>query len=73
MSIAAFLPIVGLVAYGVSFIYCISNYETDGTKYTHKDSHRNTYVRDTKLNRWLFNDVKWTFIDSMKNITKNNN
>lgn len=73
MCIVAFVPIVGLVGYGISFFYCIANYETDGTKYTHKDHYNKTYVKDTKLNRWLFNDVEWSFIDSMKNITKNNN
>lgn len=73
MTISAFIPLVGLVVYGVLFFYCIANYEKDGTKYTHKDHYHKIYVKDTKLNRWLFNDVEWSFIDSMKNITKNNN
>ena len=73
MTIAAFIPVFGLVAYGIVFFYYIANYEKDGTKYTHKDHYNKIYVKDTKLNRWLFNDVEWSFIDSMKNITKNNN
>jgi hypothetical protein len=73
MSIGAFIPIVGLVVYGILFFYCISHYEKDGTKYTHKDHYNKIYVKDTKLNRWLFNDVEWSYIDSMKNIIKNNN
>jgi hypothetical protein len=72
MSIVAFIPIVGLVGYGISFFYCIANYEKDGTKYTHKDHYRKTYVKDTKLNRWLFNDVEWSFIDAMNNSKKYN-
>lgn len=73
MIISSFVPLLGLVVYGLLFFYCISRYEKDGTKYTHKDHYHNTYVKDTKLNRWLFNDVEWLYIDSMKNITKNNN
>lgn len=71
MCIGAFIPLAGLVVYGLLFFYCISRYEKDGTKYTHKDHYSKIYVRDNKLNRWLFNDVEWSFIDSMKNITKN--
>lgn len=73
MGIVAFIPALGLMVYGVLFFYFIAHYEKDGTKYTHKDHHHNIYVKDTKLNRWLFNDVEWSFIDSMKNIIKNNN
>jgi hypothetical protein len=73
MTIAAFIPVFGLVAYGLLLFYCITHYETDGTKYTHKDHYDKIYVKDTKLNRWLFNDVEWSYIDSMKNIIKNNN
>jgi len=73
MTIAAFIPLLGLVTYGVLLFFCISNYEKDWTKYTHKDHYNKIYVKDTKLNRWLFNDVEWSYIDSMKNITKNNN
>lgn len=73
MSIVAFIPLLGLMVYGLLFFYCISHYEKDGTKYTHKDHYDKIYVKDTKLNRWLFNDVEWSFIDSMKNIIKNNN
>jgi hypothetical protein len=73
MCICAFIPLVGLGVYGILFFYYMGNYETDGTKYTHKDPYNKIYVRDNKLNRWLFNDVEWSFIDSMKNITNNNN
>jgi hypothetical protein len=73
MAIAAFIPLLGLGIYGILFFYCISHYEIDGTKYTHKDHYNRIYVKDTKLNRWLFNDVEWSYIDSMKNITNNNN
>jgi hypothetical protein len=73
MAIAAFIPLLGLVVYGCLFFYCTAYYEKDATRYTHKDHYNKIYVRDTKLNRWLFNDVEWSFIDSMKNITKNNN
>jgi hypothetical protein len=71
MCISAFIPLVGLGIYGILFFYCMGNYEIDGTKYTHKDHYNRIYVKDTKLNRWLFNDVEWSFIDSIKNITKN--
>lgn len=71
MIISSFVPLLGLVVYELLFFYCISSYEKDGTKYTHKDHYNKIYVRDNKLNRWLFNDVEWSFIDSMKNITKN--
>ena len=71
MAIVAFIPLLGLVVYGGLFFYCTAYYEKDGTKYTHKDHYNKIYVRDNKLNRWLFNDVEWEFIDSMKNITKN--
>ena len=67
MVISSFVPLLGLVVYGLLFFYCISRYEKDGTKYTHKDHYNKIYVRDNKLNRWLFNDVEWSFIDSMKN------
>lgn len=73
MTLSAFIPLLGLVVYGVLFFYCIANYEKNGTKYTHKDHYNRIYVKDTKLNRWLFNDVDWSYIDSMKNIIKNNN
>ena len=73
MSIAAFIPLLGVVVYGLLLFYCIAHYEKDGTKYTHKDHYDKIYVKDTKLNRWLFNDVEWSYIDSMKNIIKNNN
>lgn len=71
MAIVAFIPLAGVVVYGLLFFYCISHYETDGTKYTHKDHYNKIYVKDNKLNRWLFNDVEWSYIDSIKNITKN--
>lgn len=71
MVISSFVPLLGFVVYGLLFFYCISRYEKDGTKYTHKDHYSKIYVKDNKLNRWLFNDVEWSFIDSMKNITKN--
>lgn len=67
MIIGAFIPIAGLVVYGLLFFYCISHYEKDGTKYRHKEYYNEVYVRDTKLNRLLFNDVEWSYIDSMKN------
>ena len=72
MCIIALVPVLSLIAYGVSFFCCIFNYEKDGTKYTHKDYHHDIYVKDTKLNRWLFNDVEWSFIDAMNNSKKYN-
>lgn len=66
MAISAFIPLAGLVVYGGLFFYCVSHYEKDGTKYTHKDHYDKIYVKDNKLNRWLFNDVEWTFIDSIE-------
>lgn len=67
MVLSSFVPLLGFVVYGLLFFYCISRYEKDGTKYTHKDHYSKIYVKDNKLNRWLFNDVEWSFIDSMKN------
>lgn len=66
MTIVAFIPLLGLAVYGVLFFYCIVNYEKDATRYTHKDHYSKIYVKDTKLNRWLFNDVDWKLVDSMK-------
>ena len=73
MSIVAFIPLLGLAAYGILFFYCTAYYEKNGAKYTHKDHYDKIYVKDTKLNRWLFNDVEWSYIDLTENITKNNN
>lgn len=75
MCIVAFIPALGLMVYGVLFFYYITHYEKEWTRYTHKDPYSKIYiyVKDTKLNRWLFNDVEWSYIDSMKNIIKNNN
>ena len=67
MGITAFIPLLGLVVYGGLFFYCTAYYEKDATRYTHKDHYNKIYVRDTKLNRWLFNDVDWSLVDSMKN------
>lgn len=67
MFLSSFIPLLGLIVYGVLFFHCISRYETDATRYTHKDTYNKIYVRDTKLNRWLFNDINWSFVDSMKN------
>lgn len=67
MIIGAFIPIAGLVVYGLLFFYCISHYEKDAIRYNYKDTYNKIYVRDTKLNRWLFNDINWSSIDSMKN------
>lgn len=67
LCIGALIPLVGLVVYGILFFYCIGHYEKDATRYTHKDTYHKIYVRDTKLNRWLFNDINWSLVDSMKN------
>jgi hypothetical protein len=32
MCIVAFIPVLSLIAYGVSFFCCIFDYEKDGTK-----------------------------------------
>jgi Trk-type K+ transport system membrane component len=67
MCIGAFVPLVGLVIYGLLFFYCIAYYEKDAVSYRYKNANSNIYIKDTKLNRWLFNDVEWSLIDSMKN------
>lgn len=66
MCIGAFIPIVGLAIYALSFFYGIAYYEKEATSYRY-NAKSNIYIKDTKLNRWLFNDVEWTLIDSMKN------
>lgn len=66
MIIAALTPGFGVFAYGLLFFYCTAYYEKDAMKYAHKDHYNKIYVRDTKLNRWLFNDVDWSLLDSME-------
>lgn len=66
MTIAAFIPLLGLVVYALLFFYCTAYYEKDAMKYANKDHYNKIYVRDTKLNRWLFNDVDWSLLDSME-------
>ena len=79
MTIVAFIPLLGLVWYGLLFFYCIAHYETDAKIIQIKDhSDGKIYIKDTKLNRWLFNDVDWALLDAtkntnMKDTTKNNN
>lgn len=57
------IPICGAVAYLITIIlncyYCQHLYEHHMTKYG--DDY--AVVRDTKLNRWLFNDIDWEEYD----------
>ena len=74
MTVVAFIPVLGLVWYGMLFFYCIAYYEKDAKIIQIKDySESEIYIKDTKLNRWLFNDVEWSLIDSMKNELEKNN
>lgn len=69
MCIGAFIPLIGLAIFGILFFFSIAHYEKDSSSYKNKDYYEsNIYVKDTKLNRWLFNDVEWSSIDKMKKI-----
>jgi len=54
--ICSLIPLVGIVTFAVLYLYNVFNYQTCNF-YTCYDS--KAVVRDTKLNRFLFNDVDW--------------
>ncbi len=68
----ACIPILGVMYVIALIIACCSDYNhrPDRVDYVNgkpvykvtNDDHY-IYVRDTKLNRWLFNDINWTWVD----------
>lgn len=58
--IIAIIPGLGSIIALAYFIECLCKYE----RYPLGDE--DIYVRDTKLNRWLFNDVRWYVLDHQK-------
>ena len=56
----ALIPVVGLISYFVMYLYDIFNYQKDEFWYI---KNNNALLRDTKLNRYLFDDVDWATYD----------
>jgi hypothetical protein len=57
--IIALIPGFGTIIAFAYFVECVCKYERYPL-YTNDDG---IYIRDTKLNRWLFNDVRWYVLD----------
>ena len=56
----ALIPIVGLISYFVLYLYDLINYQKD--EFWHIKNNI-SLLRDTKLNRYLFDDVDWATYD----------
>jgi hypothetical protein len=56
------IPGLGAVIAFAYFVECVCKYE----RYPLYSNDDGIYVRDTKLNRWLFNDVRWYVLDAEK-------
>lgn len=54
--ILAIIPGLGIVSYGVKFLFDVFNYEKDNFCSISK---RDVILRNTKINHFLFNDVDW--------------
>lgn len=64
--IIALIPGFGAIIAFAYFVECIYKYE----RYPLGDE--GIYVRDTKINRWLFNDVRWYVLDNEREWQKQN-
>lgn len=62
MFILACVPVVGCIAYGIIYINDCFNYQ----KWGFHNTDGQTQVRDTWLNRVLFDDVAWSEVDERK-------
>ena len=65
--ICSLIPVVGLLTFSVLYLYNLFSYQTNRF-YISDDS--KSVVRDTKLNRFLFNDIDWAGYEKHKNINK---
>lgn len=61
LFLGSLIPGAGLIIQICYSIWAGSNYQTWGFY-----SHENVQVRDTWLNRWLFDDVRWNEYDEQK-------
>ena len=70
LGILSLIPFIGAVAYFIIaivgiFDHChLSEYANNGDKFP---------VRDTKLNRWLFDDIDWEKYDNIQNFNSKYN
>lgn len=62
--IIALIPGLGTVIAFAYFVECVCKYER------YPLDEEGICVRDTKLNRWLFNDVRWYVLDHHREIQK---
>ena len=62
--IIALIPGFGAIIAFAYFVECVCKYD----RYPLSDE--GICVRDTKLNRWLFNDVRWYVLDHQREIQK---
>ena len=65
--ICSLIPVVGLLVFAVLYLYNLFSYQTNRF-YISDDS--KSVVRDTKLNRFLFNDIDWANYEKYKNLNK---
>jgi hypothetical protein len=62
--IIALIPGLGAVIAFAYFVECVCKYER------YPLDKEGICVRDTKLNRWLFNDVQWYVLDNHREFQK---
>ena len=77
--IASFTPFFGPIWQIGMWIAFFSEYRTESYHYDYDETGkqyvmtRNDFdavrVRDNKVNRWLFDDINWHYIDERKNIS----
>ena len=65
--VCSLIPVVGLLTFSVLYLYNLFSYQTNRF-YIIDDS--KSVVRDTKLNRFLFNDIDWAGYEKYKNVNK---
>lgn len=75
-SLAAFVPFLGAIwQFAVLIVYCNSyqtyhgdyQFDKDGKQIIRVDNDLDhTVIRDTKVARWLFNEMPWKYIDNDK-------
>lgn len=65
--ICSLIPIIGLLVFAILYLYNLFNYQTN--RFYISDASKSV-VRDTKLNRFLFNDIDWVGYEEYKNLNK---
>lgn len=65
--ICSLIPLVGILVFIVLYFYNLCHYQTDRFNLAFNDK---VVVRDTKLNRFLFNDIDWQDYEKYKNLNK---